>query len=582
MNSKIITLIRSGQFNQALIEFDLALKKTPHDAQLWSNRGVVLIKLGQLTQARESIYTSLNFQHDDQVEQNLINLLIQLNQFKEASEHNNRQLKKNNNSAQLQLNRARIAAGLNDFDESFEIYSQIINKYPQYLPAYVAYAYELNKQEKYEEAIAINLKALKVDSNCYPAILNLGIAYNNKKEYENALLYLKKYVNVHQPDMKTWWTIISAQLKMHDVLGARESIILAQEIHPNNILLKFQNGALYLMERKFEQAINELREVIAMDKDHVEAHYHLALALLAQKQFANVDYEFRYRIKREKIKYGRFDDFIAKGINEKTVLLIGKEQGIGDEILLSRLIPSLKKQVKSITYVCDDRLINILKRSLNGIDIVGESEYLENEHHYDECLKINLGTIFRYLYNPFREINKLESFKVKKEIYESMKASHPKKNKKIIGLSWKSKNLDIGQRKSMQLADLEELLKDKKYEFINLQYGDVDNEITQLDQRGITIYDDKSIDKFNDLESLFAITSLCDMVITTSNVTAHIAGALKIKAFLLLPKFSGRLWYWEDQNISSWYPSIEIIEQEIDGSWDTVIQNLKKRISNYS
>lgn len=582
MNSKIITLIRSGQFNQALIEFDLALKKTPHDAQLWSNRGVVLIKLGQLTQARESIYTSLNFQHDDQVEQNLINLLIQLNQFKEASEHNNRQLKKNNNSAQLQLNRARIAAGLNDFDESFEIYSQIINKYPQYLPAYVAYAYELNKQEKYEEAIAINLKALKVDSNCYPAILNLGIAYNNKKEYENALLYLKKYVNVHQPDMKTWWTIISAQLKMHDVLGARESIILAQEIHPNNILFKFQNGALYLMERKFEQAINELREVIAMDKDHVEAHYHLALALLAQKQFANVDYEFRYRIKREKIKYGRFDDFIAKGINEKTVLLIGKEQGIGDEILLSRLIPSLKKQVKSITYVCDDRLINILKRSLNGIDIVGESEYLENEHHYDECLKINLGTIFRYLYNPFREINKLESFKVKKEIYESMKASHPKKNKKIIGLSWKSKNLDIGQRKSMQLADLEELLKDKKYEFINLQYGDVDNEITQLDQRGITIYDDKSIDKFNDLESLFAITSLCDMVITTSNVTAHIAGALKIKAFLLLPKFSGRLWYWEDQNISSWYPSIEIIEQEIDGSWDTVIQNLKKRISNYS
>lgn len=582
MNSKIITLIRSGQFNQALIEFDLALKKTPHDAQLWSNRGVVLIKLGQLTQARESIYTSLNFQHDDQVEQNLINLLIQLNQFKEASEHNNRQLKKNNNSAQLQLNRARIAAGLNDFDESFEIYSQIINKYPQYLPAYVAYAYELNKQEKYEEAIAINLKALKVDSNCYPAILNLGIAYNNKKEYENALLYLKKYVNVHQPDMKTWWTIISAQLKMHDVLGARESIILAQEIHPNNILFKFQNGALYLMERKFEQAINELREVIAMDKDHVEAHYHLALALLAQKQFANVDYEFRYRIKREKIKYGRFDDFIAKGINEKTVLLIGKEQGIGDEILLSRLIPSLKKQVKSITYVCDDRLINILKRSLNGIDIVGESEYLENEHHYDECLKINLGTIFRYLYNPFREINKLESFKVKKEIYESMKASRPKKNKKIIGLSWKSKNLDIGQRKSMQLADLEELLKDKKYEFINLQYGDVDNEITQLDQRGITIYDDKSIDKFNDLESLFAITSLCDMVITTSNVTAHIAGALKIKAFLLLPKFSGRLWYWEDQNISSWYPSIEIIEQEIDGSWDTVIQNLKKRISNYS
>ena len=46
MNSKIITLIQSGQFKQALIEFDLALKKTPHDAQLWSNRGVVLNTVG--------------------------------------------------------------------------------------------------------------------------------------------------------------------------------------------------------------------------------------------------------------------------------------------------------------------------------------------------------------------------------------------------------------------------------------------------------------------------------------------------------------------------------------------------------
>jgi hypothetical protein len=34
-----------------------------------------------------------------------------------------------------------------------------------------------------------------------------------------------------------------------------------------------------------------------------------------------------------------------------------------------------------------------------------------------------------------------------------------------------------------------------------------------------------------------------------SNVTAHIAGALKIKVFLLLPKFRGRIWYWEDHLI---------------------------------
>jgi hypothetical protein len=79
-----------------------------------------------------------------------------------------------------------------------------------------------------------------------------------------------------------------------------------------------------------------------------------------------VDLNFDIDIRRTLIKYGRFDDFIAKEINDKTSLLIGKEQGIGDEILLSRLNTIIKKQVKSITCVCDDRLINILKdRSKN-------------------------------------------------------------------------------------------------------------------------------------------------------------------------------------------------------------------------
>ena len=578
MNQKIINLIRSGQFNQALMEFDRALKITPDDAQLWSNRGIVLIKMGQLTQARDSLNASLNIQHDDQVELNLISLLIQLNHFNEASERNNRQLNKNKQSAQLQLNSARITAGLNHHDEALNIYSHIIQAHPDYLQAYIGYAYELNKQQKYEQAIRINLKALTIDKNCYPAILNLGIAYNNNKDYENALIYLKKYISVHENDFKTWLTIIAAQLKQYDYQGVYDSIQIAQKIDPENILLKFQKAALNFYEKKYDEAIKGFEQVIMTDKDHVEAHYHLGLALLAQKKFKTVDNEFRYRTQRENIKYGRFNDFSPKDINIKTPLLIGKEQGVGDEILLSRLIPSLTKQVKVITYVCDDRLVDILKRSLSGIHIVGESEYLKNENYYDEYQKINLGTIFRYIHDPIKEINKLSAFQVKKEVCESVKTRLPKTSKKIIGLSWKSKNQDIGQSKSMQLSDFDEILMDKKYEFINLQYGDVENEIRELEQRQHFLYDDKEIDKFNDLEGLFALTSLCDMVITTSNVTAHIAGALKIKVFLLLPRFRGRVWYWEDHNTSSWYPSIEIIQQDKDGSWETVMSQLKNRI----
>ena len=42
----------------------------------------------------------------------------------------------------------------------------------------------------------------------------------------------------------------------------------------------------------------------------------------------------------------------------------------------------------------------------------------------------------------------------------------------------------------------------------------------------------------------------------------------------MLPKGKGRLWYWSKENTQSiWYKSIKIIEQDIIGSWNDVIEN---------
>ena len=72
--------------------------------------------------------------------------------------------------------------------------------------------------------------------------------------------------------------------------------------------------------------------------------------------------------------------------------------------------------------------------------------------------------------------------------------------------------------------------------------------------------------------------SCCDLVITISNITAHFAGALGIKTYLLLSNGPAKFWYWYDDKYSKWYPSIEIQENK-ENNWEVTFKELKKELS---
>ena len=93
----------------------------------------------------------------------------------------------------------------------------------------------------------------------------------------------------------------------------------------------------------------------------------------------------------------------------------------------------------------------------------------------------------------------------------------------------------------------------------------------------------KNIDLFSDVDSAGSIIMSCDIIITTSNTTAHLSGALGKITYLLIPLSRGKLWYWTDiQGKSYWYPSIKIFKQTKQNSWkepiNRMIDSIKKDI----
>ena len=114
--------------------------------------------------------------------------------------------------------------------------------------------------------------------------------------------------------------------------------------------------------------------------------------------------------------------------------------------------------------------------------------------------------------------------------------------------------------------------------FVNLQYGETDAEIADaMRATGAEIYTDPEIDRFNDFEGLAALIDGLDLVVCTSNVTAHFAGALAKPCLLALQVTP--LWYWgmKAEPIPI-YASVERFWQGCENIWTDVAGAIAARI----
>ena len=87
---------------------------------------------------------------------------------------------------------------------------------------------------------------------------------------------------------------------------------------------------------------------------------------------------------------------------------------------------------------------------------------------------------------------------------------------------------------------------------------------------GVTIHHDPTINQFADLDAFAAQTAALDMVITTSNTTAHMAGALGVPTLLLLASVPD--WRWQSTGEAAlWYPDMKLFRQRERGDWSAPI-----------
>ena len=99
-------------------------------------------------------------------------------------------------------------------------------------------------------------------------------------------------------------------------------------------------------------------------------------------------------------------------------------------------------------------------------------------------------------------------------------------------------------------------------------------------QTDLMIYQDVEIDSLGNLDDFAAQISALDLVISTSNTTMHMAGALGKQVWTLLPYIPGWRWMLERED-TPWYPSMRLFRQNELGTWSRAFDQVRSKLERY-
>jgi len=431
-------------------------------------------------------------------------------------------------------------------------------------------------------------KAIKFDSRYALAYFNRGIAQEELGYLDRALLSYQHAIKFNPQYIHAYLNCGVVLQKLGRIHEALEQYGVAIALDPHFVDAYYNRGTDLMELSLLDAAVRDFDQAIVMRPDFADAHWNKSLALLCLGDWAAAWDIYDWRWRRSDLGPNEFVPPLdplrfqyASNLPASKSVFVWAEQGVGDEVFNASMLSSLANRFAAVTVQTDGRLIPLLQRSFTGITFVNRADQVDQASFDLHLAHGDLGYFFRRDATGFKEVKSrylcADDSRAKEFRMELKTDSRP-----LVGVTWRSKNNRLGSRKSIDLDSLLPIFMNPALRFVSLQYGDTLDELNSLKQMyGVEINRCQSVDNFSDLDGHAALIEACDMVLTVSNTTAHIAGALGKATFVMLSKGEGRLWYWANRQDrrSIWYPAVEVFEQTEHGKWDDVVSSIFSSIS---
>lgn len=499
----------------------------------------------------------------------------QAGRLDQAEAHYRRALQQDRFNAGILHNLGLVQAARQDFAAAAATIGQAIALNSKVAEFHANLGNVLAAQERDAEAAAAYQAALKINPRLADTVFNLAIVEAKLGRAAAAEAGYRRTASLNP----AFWP---AQFNLANLLEEQGRFAEARPLYEQSIArapdvagVRYSFGRALNRQGDNVAAERLYREALARDPDHADTHTNLALCLLLRGDFAGGwrEWEWRHRTPDSPPRRFHGRTWSGESLAGKR-LLVSAEQAVGDQILCASMIAELAAQGGTIIVECERRLAPLFQRSFPTVEICVQHEPPAIAVPFDfEIAMGSLGAVMRPDFasfarapSPYLRADTARVAELRAR-YAALGAG------KLIGLSWRSARVELGDAKSTALMDWAPILRDRRAVFIDLQYGDTSAERARVAQElGITIHRDGTIDQMQDLDGFAAQVAALDHVITISNTTAHVAGGLGMATSLLVPRGKGLHWYWfEGREDSPFYPSMRVVRQEAPGAWTNAI-----------
>jgi tetratricopeptide (TPR) repeat protein len=423
------------------------------------------------------------------------------------------------------------------------------------------------------EAASACRRAVEADPHFAPGWNNLANALQRQGELEDAVAACERALTLAPALAEAWGTLGSILHGLRRYDEADEAHRRALAAKPQDPQLHYNLGLTLLHCGRIDDAVERFRQALAIDPGHVAAHWDLSFALLALGRWAEGWNEYDWRWRRADAEPARYGFASWHGDRAAPArLLVWGEQGVGDQILHASMIPDLLASPLRLTVEVDSRLVPLFARSFPGARVIPafDPPAADPADHDHQSALGSLGRFLRRSWESFpRHPGYLRADTSRVRSYRDRLLKESGKGARVVGISWQSTNREVGMLKSIPLDEWAPVLRVPSASFVDLQYGDTTAErALAAGPSAARIHHLLDLDLQRDLDGVAALCAACDLVITVSNVTAHIAGGLGVPTWLVLPQANGRFWYWPaGRSETPWYPSVRIFTRRAAGGW---------------
>lgn len=523
-------LFQSDNFEGAERIYRDLLRKTPLDAELYN-----------------SIATALDCQ----------------GRYQEAVAHYYKAIFLNPNLLVSRYNLANSLHRAGDKDEALEVLQQVAVLKPDFLEAWKSLAMMYISRDSFAEAASCFEKVLILESDDIESRCALGNMYCEIGRFADAVACFEAVLSA-QPGHILALESMGTALHEMDLLDSAEDClrkVLVRE--PERISALNNLGTVLRSMGKPGKAIEIFNYALSLDPENGQVRFNRAMARLANGELpqAWVDYEARFdtrnptRLYHSDLPRWQGDPLNGRG------LLVQSEQGFGDTFQFVRYLQPLSAAGGPVIFECQNESIREALAGIEGVTIIARGEPLP-----PVSLQIPLCTLPLFFATTLFNIPSPKGYLKASPQLICFWKERLSKNKGLlkVGLVWGGNKYSLNANRSMQLKDLEQLLKVDEIDFYSLQVGG--------DAKQLSSYSGKIIDLSLSLKNFgdtAAVIANLDLVITIDTAVAHLAGALGASTWVML-KYSPD-WRWFLGRVDSpWYSSMRLFRQQSTGDWEGV------------